>query len=129
MTTPRADRGTSSCVAEPSRELGRILRLVLLAVLAAIVVACSAEPEPTDSTTAEGVIVAVQGGLTDVEAFDLVLTDGSRLTFVPEAGSLERSGFSPAHLREHAALAAPISVRYHVVEGRNMVIGIVDADG
>jgi hypothetical protein len=107
----------------------RAIGLAALIALALVVVGCGDdEPAAEDGLTVSGVIVDVQGSITEVEQFDLVLEDGTRLTFVPEAGALEGSGFSPAHMREHSALVEPISVRYREVDGENIVTGVGDAD-
>jgi hypothetical protein len=97
--------------------------------LAAILVGCSDDDSAgEEGTTVSGVVVDVQGGITELEQFDLVLEDGTRVTFVPEAGVLERAGFSPAHIREHSALVEPISVTYQEVDGQNIVVWVGDAE-
>lgn len=128
MTRP--ELASSPHVDCPGGQRRHVRRLIALAILALIVVACgNGEPEPRTESIAEGVVVDVQGTLTEVQSFELTLPDGSRLTFVPEAGVLERSGFSPSHLREHAGLGQPVSVRYLVVEGEHRVTSIGDVEG
>jgi hypothetical protein len=106
-------------------------RVAALALIAAVsLAACDdGSSERVDGLEATGVVVDVQGTLTEVESFELLLDNGSRLTFVPEDGALERAGFSPAHLREHAALVQPIAVVYVEEDGSNVAVGFEDADG
>ena len=109
--------------------MSRVILVGALLALAAILAGCSGGDSDGDGgTTVSGVVVDVQGSITEIERFDMVLGDGTRLTFVPEAGALERSGFSPAHIREHSALVEPISVTYREVDGQNIVTGVGDAE-
>jgi hypothetical protein len=124
MKTPNVERSKPS-----SAWRGRVVLVVTLVLLALVVSACGGDDSHEEGDLkVSGVIVDVQGDITAIEQFDLVVEDGTRFTFVPEAGSLERSGFSPAHIREHSALVEPISVTYHEVDGQNMVTGVGDAD-
>lgn len=81
-----------------------------------------------DEMVAQGIVVAVEGSLTQVDRFDLLTSDGELLSFVPPPGVLEESGFNAAHLREHMTLGAPVAVTYRVEEGINIVGGVGDAD-
>jgi len=118
-------RSVSSAGRRPSRLL---LALSLLA-MAVLVAACGADgPDTSGALRAEGLVVDVQGTISEVKTFDLLDTNGERMTFTPEDGALERSGFSPAHVREHMALAQRIAVRYEVRDGTNVLVGIDDAD-
>jgi hypothetical protein len=104
-----------------------MLLVLSLLVIAITVAACGADDSDTSGAfSAEGIVVDVQGTISEVETFDLLGSDGERLTLTPEDGALESSGFSPAHLREHMALVQHIGVRYDVVDGRNIVVGIDD---
>ena len=116
----------------PTRGAGPVARrsaaiLLLLVLVSLVATACDDGPDPAGSLTAEGLVVDVSGTISEVESFDILSADGDRLTLVPEDGALERSGFSPAHLREHMALAEPIAVRYEERDGRNVVVGFDDA--
>lgn len=108
--------------------------LLPLLLLIIIVAACGGDPSQAearpaaDGAIATGVVVDVRGTITQVDEFDLLLSDGSRFTIVPRGGVLERSGFSPAHLREHMALTTPISVIYREEDGLNIMTGIDDAE-
>lgn len=129
MPTTLARSAVSSRVERIGDSVGRVLLVGALLVLAVILVGCSGDDSDGESgTTVSGVVVDVQGTITEIEQFDMVLEDGTRLTFVPEAGALERTGFSPAHIREHSALVEPISVTYHEVDGQNIVTGVGDAE-
>ena len=111
---------------DPGPRVSAVLVLLLLAVVLA---ACDAGSSEDGGITAAGVVVDVQGSITEVEQFVLALPDGSRLTLEPESGVLEAAGFSASHLREHMALAERISVTYHERDGRNIVTGVDDAGG
>ena len=84
----------------------------------------------TDSghLAATGMVVDVQGTLTQADRFDLRLSDGQILTFVPPPGVLEESGFSTSHLRENMTLSHPITVTYIDEDGVNVVTGVGDAN-
>ena len=123
-------------ISEPLRSVGgnrysgRRLLLVPLAIVALLLAGCDAgSSENEDGLNAEGVIVDVRGTITEVESFELVLPGGERLTIEPPGGVLERSGFSPAHLREHMALAERITLTYREEDGRNVLIAVGDAGG
>jgi plastocyanin len=76
---------------------------------------------------ASGIVVDVEGSLTQVDRFDLRLPDGRVLALEPPPGILEELGFSSSHLREHMTLSQPITVTYVVQDGLNFVTGIGDA--
>jgi len=102
--------------------------LLVPVLLLFVLVACGGEASPDeDDLTVEGVIVDVQGSITKVDTFDMALPNGDRLTIVPPGGILERSGFSPAHLREHMALVEPIAVSYREEDGHNVLTAVGDA--
>lgn len=104
------------------------MALLLPLLLVLVVAACEAgTAEDEGGLRATGVVVDVRGSITEVEEFELALADGTRLTLVPEAGVLEAAGFSPAHLREHMAIAEQIEVTYRDEDGRNIVTGVGDA--
>jgi len=77
---------------------------------------------------ATGIVVDVRSTITQVEQFELLLSDGQRLTLVPPVGVLERAGFSPSHLREHMTLGKAISVTYRPEAGVNVMTGVGDAE-
>jgi hypothetical protein len=129
MTAPRTDSAGSKRAGRLRITWSHVVLAGAVLALAAVLVGCSGEESAgEDGTTVSGIVVDVRGGLTELEQFDLVLEDGTRLTFVPEAGVLERSGFSPAHIREHSALVEPISVTYQEVDGQNIVLGVGDEE-
>lgn len=87
---------------------------VLVPLLVVIIPACAQPPEGTG--TAEGVVVAVEGDLTEVVSFTLVTSDEERLEFVPdpEAGNPD---FPLMHLSEHLRSGDPVEVRYEERDG------------
>ena len=83
----------------------------LLAFLSLLVAACSAT-----SGTARGLVVAVDGSLTVVEAFT-VLVEGEEMIFLPmEDGDY---AFPLPHLREHQRAGEPVFVGW---ESRNDLV-------
>ena len=85
--------------------------MALLAFLGLLVAACSAT-----SGTASGLVVAVDGSLTVVEAFT-VLVEGEEMIFLPvEDGDY---AFPLPHLREHQRVGEPVFVGW---ESRNDVV-------
>ena len=60
-----------------------------------------------------GIVVAIdQSSLTDVQGFTLRTADGTTSKYRLEAGRLAPDSFTPGHLREHLALAAPVCVTH-----------------
>jgi hypothetical protein len=68
-----------------------------------------------------------QPSLTTVEGFVLRTSDGRSVDFSTRNTRFEVA-FPVQHLGEHLALAQPITVTYRVVDGRNEVVKLADAD-
>ena len=94
--------------------------------------ACDGRPGATPSATPEGGgrVLEVHGLVTDVEARSLTQLDflsiqdseGRRWTFGVQ-GFLE---LTPSHLREHQALALPVTVRYGDTSAGLLAISVAD---
>lgn len=75
-----------------------------------------------------GLVVDVrQSSLASVEGFRLQTADG-RLVEFATTGMRFDLAFPAQHLGEHLALAQPITVTYKVVDGRNEVVKLADAE-
>ena len=116
------DRGTRRLF------LGALAILVALVGLATFFLAAPGGAPPPDTTSVEGVIVAVDAeGLGDVRSFDLRTTDGAVRTF--GLAALENGvEFPPGHLVEHAATAQPVRVWYRTEAGEDLAIRLEDAE-
>lgn len=89
-------------------------------ILAAVSVACSS---PT-SGTMQGIVVDVQGDLTTVTGFT-VLVEGDRVEFEPSADG--DYAFPLAHLREHLRTGEPVLVGWEIVDGGRVATFLADA--
>jgi hypothetical protein len=71
-----------------------------------------AEPVAGPAGIATGVVVAVDGDLTAINSFSVLLGDGTTLLFVPQEGlSFDRSG-PLSHVRDHLVSGAPVDVEF-----------------
>ena len=94
-----------------------IRSVALFAFLGLLVTVCSAT-----SGTVRGLVVAVDGSLTGVEGFT-VLVEGEEMTFLPvEDGEY---AFPLPHLREHQRAGEPVVVGW---ESRNDVMSAFSLD-
>ncbi len=98
------------------------MRVAAVACLLAVV-SCAG---PEDH--AIGVVVAVDGDLTGVAAFEIVTVTGERLRFVPGPG-LERfdDGAPLTHLQEHLRTGVPIQVTYRENARGLEAVAVADA--
>jgi hypothetical protein len=92
-----------------------------------LLAACSA-PAPAEKT-AHGVLVAVDSAsLQQVNSFTLRTDDGQELTFA--AASNFNQGvahvMTPGHMRQHMALAEPVTVTYREENGRLIALSATD---
>jgi hypothetical protein len=100
---------------------GRLIGLALAAVVLAG--GCS-----SSSLTATGVVIQVTGtSPSAISSFLLHTADNQVLTFVVGPVTFDQKSFPPEHLREHQALAAPVTVTYQVQDGQNVAIKLADA--
>lgn len=100
--------------------------LPFLALLLCLGLLTGCEPTLLQET---GLVVEVQqSSLTSVEGFRLRTTDGRTIDFSTRTTRFD-AAFPVQHLGEHLALAQPITVTYKVVDGRNEVMKLADAEG
>jgi hypothetical protein len=103
------------------------LRTLVAAVGLALGVLSIAACEPT-LLQETGLVTSVrQPSLVAVEGFDLLTADGRTVEFSTRTTRFDVA-FPVQHLGEHLALAQPITVTYKVVDGRNEVVKLADAD-
>jgi len=99
--------------------------IVGLVLLLGVLAIAGCEPALHQET---GLVVDVQqSSLASVEGFHLRTADGRMVEF----STLETRfdvAFPVQHLGEHLALAQPITVTYKVVDGRNEVVKLADAE-
>lgn len=102
----------------------RLPVLVAVIALVAIVAAVIAAP---GTSTASGVVVAVDAAsLTDVRSFTLRMADGRTVEFA--VGALQNEiEFSPGHLVEHITSGVPVLVTWRDEAGSPTAIRIEDA--
>lgn len=105
-----------------------ILRRALLPFVAlALCVGLLAGCEPTLLQETGLVVEVRQPSLTTVEGFRLRTADGRTVDFSTRTTRFD-IGFPVQHLGEHLALAQPITVTYKVLDGRNEVVKLADAE-
>ena len=100
------------------------LPLLLALLLAAL--ACAA-PAPT--RTAHGVLLSVESpSLQKVDRFTLRTDDGQELDFVaaPDFNQGAAHLMTPGHMRQHMALAEPMTVTYRDEGGQLLALNAVD---
>lgn len=98
-----------------------VAALLLVALL--IVGGC----DPTLYTDTGIVTNVTSTSLVDVDGFQLRTPDGRTMDFTTKGLPYRDDGFPVQHLREHQALAQPVTVTYRVVDGRNEVVKLQDA--
>ena len=89
--------------------------------------ASSSAAQPTQSV--RGVLIDVQArGLQQLDSFTLRSDDGQELTFVPAPNFNEGQShaMSPGHMRQHMALADPVTVTYRDENGRLVALSATD---
>lgn len=89
-----------------------------LLVLAAGLAACT-----QTSGTARGVVLGVEGSLTEVTSFT-VLVDGDQVRFVPAVDG--EFGFPLPHLREHQRTGEPVVVGWELIDGVRYAVSVGD---
>lgn len=94
-----------------------------LAALALLLAACSSAAETPPARTVTGIVVAVDGDLSEVTAFT-VSVGGEELTFTPSpAGDY---AFPLPHLRDHLRDGAPVRVGYVDEDGALVAVSLAD---
>ena len=101
----------------------RLAALTLAAVVLLTTVGCN--PTLLSET---GLVTDVRSSsLVAIDGFQLRTADGRTLDFSTKDLPYRDDGFPPQHLREHQALAQPVTVTYRVTDGRNDVVKLQDA--
>ena len=99
-----------------------MLRSAVATFLVLVAVACGGGPQ-----VARGVVIEVEGGLTEVDGFLLRLPDGSDLRLRPAAGVLFHDNAPIGHIRDHMLSGEPIEVEYEILDdGAAVAISISD---
>lgn len=92
-------------------------------VIGLLVLAACAGPE----SRIEGVVVAVDGGLSGVASFEIVTAKGQRLRFVPGEGLDAFDDGAPlSHLNEHLQTGAGVRVTYVGDNGTLIALAVTD---
>jgi hypothetical protein len=98
---------------------------LLAAVLATGFSACSSAQD-----TVTGIVVEVDGDLTAVSRFVLVLPDGTRQEFVPSPGILFHDRAPISHLQDHLRSGEPVGVVYETLaDGSLVAVEVFDPTG
>lgn len=63
--------------------------------------------------SATGVVVEVDGDLSAIDRFSVLLADGSTLSFTPEPGLLFDHDGPLSHLRDHLVSGSPVLVEFY----------------
>lgn len=93
-------------------------------LLAACLLLLTAGCGSSDQGTIEGLVIDVQGDLTEVSEFTVLSTDGQQ-TFVPaEDGDF---AFPLQHLREHIISGVPVVVFWEQHDGQLVAVLVDDA--
>lgn len=66
--------------------------------------------------TVRGVVVEVEGGITEVEGFLVRSADGATLRLRPASGILFHDNAPLGHIRDHLRSGEPIEVDYEVLD-------------
>ncbi|HYY88062.1 MAG TPA: hypothetical protein VFA49_04645 [Chloroflexota bacterium] len=96
-------------------------------VLLALLVGCAA-PAPATHTV-RGVLVDVQSrSLQQLDSFTVRTDDGQELTFspAPNFNANESHAMNPGHMRQHMALADPVTVTYREEDQRLVALSATD---
>lgn len=100
-----------------------LARTILIGLVAAAAIALAFLP--ADSGQLTGIVIGVDGDLTDVRTFE-VLSDGDRFVFEPSPDG--DYAFPLSHLRDHLRSGEPVAVEYEDVEGVLTAMRINDAE-
>ena len=94
-------------------------------VLALLCVSCA---QPPDGASVTGVVIAVDGNLTEVASFTIVTSDAEQLTFVPDPNA-GNPGFPLVHLADHIRSGDPVEVHYDERDDTLWATWVDDASG
>ena len=93
----------------------RVRRFFAILLLVAIA-ACGGGRE-----SVRGVVIEVEGGITDVSGFLLRLPDGSDLRLEPADGVLFHDNAPIGHIRDHLLSGESIEVEYEILDDGSAV--------
>jgi hypothetical protein len=100
----------------------RLSRRALLAALLLVAAGCAPAATAVPPTrTARGVLLSVESpSIQRVESFTLRTDDGQELSFAtaPDFNASASHAMTPGHMRQHMALADPVTVTYREEQGR-----------
>ena len=94
-------------------------------VLALVLVSCA---QPPDDASVTGVVISVDGNLTEVVSFTIVTPDEEQLTFHPDPDA-GNPGFPLVHLSDHLRSGDPVEVHYDDRDGTLWATWVDDASG
>ena len=81
----------------------------------------------SEANTVEGILIDVQGDLTEIESFTLIDLDGASHTFVPAEG-LTFHGGPLSHIRDHLVNGEPLLVTFEEqADGTLVAVEVSDA--
>jgi hypothetical protein len=92
-------------------------------------VACSPPQAAAQTETVRGVLIDVQArGLQQLDSFTVRTDDGQELTFTPAPNFNQGAShvMTPGHMRQHMALADPVTVTYRDEGGRLVALSATD---
>jgi hypothetical protein len=95
--------------------------------LLVLLVGCSAAPQ---TQTARGVLLdVVSPSIQQVDSFSLRTDDGRVLSFLtaPDFNTGASHAMTPGHMRQHMALADPVTVTYREESGKLIALSATDA--
>jgi hypothetical protein len=104
--------------------------LCVVALLALVLVGCSAPAASVQTQTARGVLLdVVSTSLQKIDSFTLRTDDGRELMFVPASNfnADAAHAMTPGHMRQHMAIADPVLVTYQEQDGKLVALSAVDA--
>ena len=90
---------------------------------------CSAPPAAAQTHTVRGVLLDVESpGIQKVDSFTLRSDDGQELQFstAPDFNQGVAHLMTPGHMRQHMALADPVTVTYRAEGGRLVALTATD---
>jgi hypothetical protein len=96
----------------------------LLVAVGLVAAGCGGEEVP-EGASLQGVVVDIEGDLTEVTSFTVVDASGERFTFLPSAG-LTFEGEPLSHLSAHVTSGEPVLVGYEEGDGTLIATSVRD---
>jgi hypothetical protein len=96
----------------------------------ALALACAAPPVAPQTQTARGILLdVVSPGIQQVVSFTLRTDAGEEMKFVaaPDFNAGAAHLMTPGHMRQHMALADPVTVTYRAENGQLVALSATDA--